>query len=311
MEKLANITVEGIAAEKPGAGQSSGFVLTDGDVSILRTVLEHRFLDRNQLGRLLQRHTKRLHRRVYKLENRGYLTSVRFPQQKYIYGVGRLGIGTLVGQGIASAELLDERLRTHELTELFLKHEKMIVDIHVALTLASRSGLVRLAGWQEGRKLYDTVTATDRQETDRLPIRPDAFFTLEDSRRPEGANRAHFALEADRSTTSHTRFQEKFRAYWNYIEQGLHAKKFGVKGFRILTITLTDERANNLCSMAAATIPERARKYFLFASLKNFDRQNLDLMSDPTCRSARSAGKTELYPLVSAPDELQKKSAVV
>ena len=142
-------------------------------------------------------------------------------------------------------------------------------------------------------------------------MRPDAFFGLEDSRRPEGANRTHFALEADRSTTSHRQFKDKLRAYWNYIDQGLHAKKFGVRGFRILTVTLTEARARNLCTLAASVIPERGRKYFLFAPLKNLSAAYGDPISAATCHSARTAGSNERYPLVPTPNELQKESGVV
>src|SRR5207249_1476109 len=48
------------------------------------------------------------------------------------------------------------------------------------------------------------------------------------------------------------------RAYCKYIEQGRHEKKFSIRGFRILTVTLTDERA----TVAAAAIPERAGNTF-------------------------------------------------
>jgi hypothetical protein len=137
------------------------------------------------------------------------------------------------------------------------------------------------------------------------------FFGIEDSRRPEGANRTHFALEADRSTTSHARFEDKLRAYWNYIEQGLHEKKFGVRGFRVLTVTLTDERARNLCTLAASVIPERGRKYLLFAPLKNLSAADPDPVSAPTCHSARTAGSNQRYPLVPSPNQLQKESGVI
>jgi hypothetical protein len=286
---------------------SSRFVLASGDIPILQMVFEHRFLDRNQLSRLLDRHEKRLHRRLFSLERAGYLTTIRLPQQSYLYGLGRLGINTMVERGIASGDR-DERIRSHELKELFLNHEKMIVDVHVALSIASGASPARLTAWREGRGLYDSVVAVDGKGSDRLPIRPDAFFTLEDSRRPEGANRAHFALEADRSTTSHTRFEEKFRAYWNYVEQGLHVKKFGVKGFRILTVTLTDDRAKNLCTLAVKTLPDRARKYFLFGSLKNFSEDNINPISTAFCYSPRSSGFEDRHALLPTVQTLAQKS---
>ena len=47
----------------------------------------------------------------------------------------------------------------------------------------------------------------------RLVIRPDAFFALRDSSRPEGKNRLKFFLECAHSTMSHERMEQKIRAY--------------------------------------------------------------------------------------------------
>jgi hypothetical protein len=309
MENTLDREVEQEATAEAEVESCSGFVLTEGDIEIFRLVLQHRFLRREQLSILTRRPPKRLHRRLLILVKRGFLTTLRFPLQKHIYGIGRAAMPVLAEQGMTNEDLLDQRLRTSELSELFLKHEMMIVDIHVILTTASYQGAVRLVDWREGRELYDFVVAADHKGSGRLPVRPDAFFTIEDSRRPEGANRAHFALEADRSTANQTRFEEKIRAYWHYIQQGLHAKKYGVKGFRVLTITITDKRAKSLCALAAAVLPESARKYFLFAPL--YDVSVDDPMSASTCYSPRTADSDQRHPLVPAPNQLQKESAVV
>src|SRR5688572_29606254 len=72
--------------------------------------------------------------------------------------------------------------------------------------------------------------------------------------------------EDDRSTENQSRFRDKIRAYFHYIEEGLHSHKFGIKHFRVLTVATTDERAKNLASMTRELLPERGRKYFLFVS---------------------------------------------
>jgi hypothetical protein len=181
----------------------------------------------------------------------------------------------------------------------------MLVDIHVLLTLVLENHPVGLLHWREGTELYDSVVVMDKKGTSPLPVRPDAFFTLLDSRRAEGANRANFALEADRSTTTQGRFQEKIRAYWAYIEQGRHEKKFGVKGFRVLTVTLTEARARNLTAVAAAVLPERGRKYFLFVPLHTLSATT-DPVSERLCFSPRTSADQRTA-LVPAPNELQKE----
>lgn len=290
------------------AARSRGFVMTKEDIDILELVLHHRFLRRDHVSTLTGRHAKRLHRRLSRLEEHGYLTTIRHPQQKFIYGLGRAGVETLVGQGRAPEQILDERLRAHELSELFLKHEMMIVDIHVRLSATPKNNSVCLVGWREGTELHDTVVVVDARGTSKLPVRPDAFFTLLDSRRPEGANRASYALEADRSTATQTRFQEKLRAYWAYIEQGRHEKRFGVKGFRVLTVTLTEARAKNLMALTTTVVPDKARKYFLFTPIDRF-MKSVEPTGERLCFSARTA-EHELHALVPPPNQLQKDTPV-
>jgi hypothetical protein len=286
----------------------NGLVLTEDDIDIFRLVLEHRFLRREALQALTGRTGKPMHRRLFKLQRGGYLTTlIRLPRQKFVYGLTAASIAELVASGAATPDLLDERLRTHELTELFLRHEMMIVDIHVAMNLASAESPLRLVKWQEGRALWDSVAVIDQGIAKNLPIRPDAFFTLEDSRRPEGKY-AHFALEADRSTANHTRFADKIRAYWRYIEEGLHEKKFGVKRFRVLTITLTAARAENLSALVRALLPERSWKYFFFGSLQNFSIANPSPIFDEIWISPRTPGRQRLVP---EPIPLQKNIEMV
>ncbi len=293
------------------ASSRAGFRLTDDDSTIFKLIYEFRFLRTEQISALTNRSAKRVHRRLFKLQNAGYLAPIRLPQQKHIYALGKKALPVLVQEGIAEPEVLSVRLRIHELKELFLKHEMMIVDIHVILSLATRDSTFRLIAWQEGRELFDSVSIADHHGIQKLPVRPDSFFTIEDSRRPEGANRAHFFLEADRSTATQTRFKEKIRAYWHYLEQGLHAKKYGIKNFRVLTVTLTEARAENLSVFAASLLPEGARKYHLFASLKHFSLENPEPVFNDIYFSPRPGGANVRYPLIPPPKPSQTEATVV
>lgn len=281
-------------------------VLVAGDVALFKLVHEYRLLRREHLSALTGRPLKRLHRRVLKLVRSRHLINIKLPQQKHIYGLGPLAMPVLVEEGIADPEILAQRSRIHELKELFLKHEMMIVDLHVMLSLATRGHNLRLAGWREGRALYDSVTVSDHDGTKKLSVRPDAFFTLEDSRRPAGANQAHFFLEADRSTETQARFRDKIRAYWHYIEQGLHGQKFGIRNVRVLTVAKTDERATNLSMLAGSLLPERALKYYFFSSLNNFSLENHSPILEAVHLSPRDADLR--YPLVPPPHMLASEA---
>lgn len=298
---------EARVSSPPGAR----FVLTAADITIFKLIYQYRLVRLEHLCALTGRSGKRLHRRIFKLVRHRYLSVIKLPQQKHIYALAKRALPVLVEQGTADPEVLAKRIRIHELKELFLKHEMMVVDIHAVLSLATAgSGDLHLVDWQEGRKLHDYVSISDYDGLTRLPVRPDASFTLEDSRRPEGKNRSNFFLEADRSSENQARFRDKISAYWHYLEQGLYTKKFGPRAFRVVTVTMTRARAENLCVLATSFLPEGARKYFLFTSLQNFsivDPASIlgEIYLSP--RRASSAG----YPLVPVPGPSQTEAAGV
>lgn len=287
-----------------------GFVLTNGDITIFKLLYEFRFLRRDHISALTSRPSRRVHRRLLMLINRGYLTVRRPPQQKHIYALGKAAMPILVEQGIADPGIVTDRIRVHELKELFLKHELMIVDIHTVFALATESAPeLQLVKWQEGRGLYDSVRVTDDRGAHTLPIRPDAYFMIVDARRHAGANTAHFFLEADRSTATQTRFQEKIIAYWEYLKQGRHATKYNIKSFRVITVTLTEKRAENLCALAVAVLPEAARKYFYFTSVEHFSIEHPSPILDRVYLSPRAPGFR--YPLIPPPGTSQPVPSVV
>ena len=243
-----------------------GFQLTHSDIGMIRCIYQYRLLHIDHLSALSGRSYKKVHGRLLKLVQSHFLARIELPFQKHIYVLGREGINVLVEQGIASRELIEWRLRHHELKELFLKHELMLVDLHCMLDLAGGNSCITLNAWREGKSLWDTVTVWRDHGQVSLPVCPDAFFVLQDNARPEGRNRLNFFLEADRSTTTHKRFQNKIIAYWQYLEDGLHTRKYGITTCRVVTFTLTQERAMNLCAAARDVLPPAALKYFLFAS---------------------------------------------
>lgn len=247
-----------------------GFQLTDRDIDILRYVYEYRHAQIHHLSALTERPAKRLHRRLFKLIGHKYLARVVLPNEKHIYVLGVAGVHVLVEKGIAPKEMIDFRLRHKELKPLFLKHTLMVVDVHTALELASRTSVVKLVAWKQGHELFDSVRITSEGKTERLPVRPDGFFTLEDTTAPAGHRRAHFFLEADRSTTTHQRFETKLRAYWHYFTTGSHQRKHGIKSFRVATVTLTNDRAQGLCAAANSVLPPPAQRFYLFSSIKRF-----------------------------------------
>jgi hypothetical protein len=275
-----------------------GFQLTDGDIAIIKLVYEYRMLTRFHLAALTGRLPDKVHRRVHRLTRHRYLARIVLPQQKHIYFPGPEGISVLVEQGIAPREHLEHRLRHHERKELTLKHDLMVVDLHATLALAIEGTPIRLQTWKEGKQLWDTV----RTPQGPLPVRPDGLFMLQDERRPQGANRRNFFLEADRSTTTHERFGQKLTAYWWYLQRQQYRQRYGDIPFRVVTVTLTPERAEGLAELAESTLAPQAHRYFLFASAGRFSLEAPQPLLAEAFLSPKDWRSGQRYRLMPEPD---------
>lgn len=138
------------ADDRDTPADSAAFAFTPGDLQILKLIYEYRFLRREHVSMLTGRTPTPLHRRLLKLVKNRYLTAIRLPQEKHIYALGKAALPVLVEDGAADPDLLSERLRSHELKPLFLKHEMMLVDLHVMLALGTKGTEFRLVSWREG-----------------------------------------------------------------------------------------------------------------------------------------------------------------
>jgi hypothetical protein len=82
----------------------------------------------------------------------------------------------------------------------------------------------------------------------------------------DAKGRMNFLLEADRGTMTLKRFVMKLKAYAAYFEERRHLEKFGIRYFRVLTVTTSAIRKQNLVSAGGAEEDVRALgRMFLFA----------------------------------------------
>ena len=257
----------------------TGFKLTKDDIEILTHVYQCRLATIDHLHLLTNRSHKALYRRLAKLTLNQYLYRRRTNiNEKYIYTINRATVPVLVEHGIAndyeSVDLHMRRLR--ELKQLFLRHALMLTDIHATLRRATTDHHITLTDWKEGEQLHDSVIARDKRtkKKQKFPVRPDSLFILQDTTRPAEKNTFGFFLEADRSTTTNARFQNKIIAYQKYFEEQRH-KKYGITSARVITITLTKARAENLAKSALEVLLKKSvGKFYYFTSVENLSIEN-------------------------------------
>ncbi len=242
----------------------SGFQLQDGDIELLHSVYQLRIATIDHLAALSGRSVRALWGRLHKLKERRYLTTVARFMQKQVYAIGSEAKPILVEHGYAPRDFAERRLRHNELTEIGIRHSLFVADIHSRMLLLTRTGSITLLHWQEGSALWDSVVP--RKDEPANPIRPDAYFILSQANRPEGNNKFHMFLEADRSTMSHERMATKITGYLAYYEQDGHRQKYpGMRSFIVATVTKTRQRAEELRKDLHPLIPHAAsRDAYLF-----------------------------------------------
>ena len=86
-----------------------------------------------------------------------------------------------------------------------------------------------------------------------MGVIPDKVFGLYFPDDPPGRNKAYFFLEADRATMPvfrsspyKTSYFKKMIGYWASYQQGLFKEHLGFKAGRVLTITKSQERIDNM-----------------------------------------------------------------
>jgi hypothetical protein len=158
----------------------------------------------------------------------------------------------------------DATVRGQHMQLGFLKHSLQISRMHFLLEMAARTsgGQITLAAWRQGPELRghkvevpqmkarrqdgNTFLWEQQQGTERLPVEPDALFSLDLS-----SQQAHFLYEADRGTMNSTAMLQKLRAYFHFIKrQQKHKEAFGIHPIRAVLIETPDElRAQQLMEL--------------------------------------------------------------
>jgi hypothetical protein len=256
--------------------------LTERSLSILALVERYRLLSSSLIVGLTPGNEDVTYRHLQTLYHMGLLNRFAFPRignpsEFWYYLDSTRALDLLAERGSDPSSLDYEGVRrnreknyaaimdTNQVDEmqgrlLFLKHEGMISRFHATLELACRktAGRIVLTTWRQGAGLWDSVQAPklsyknnqlfELDEAEKLPHRPDAFFTLYVKDAPAGDQFRNYFYEADRKNTSTTKHNRKLRAHFHYIvKQRLHQLRYGIDRVRAVLIeTLDDDWAEQL-----------------------------------------------------------------
>lgn len=294
--------------------------LTERDVAILQHVHRHRFLRSTHLLRLLDG-GQGLIRRLGMLYHHQYLDRPREQIDFYayagskplVYAIGNKGADVLSQLAGIPRGKVDWTAKNREIGTLFLNHSLLVADFMVSLEVACRqrtdvrlirAGEILRQAPEVTRKrknpLAWSVSCVHEHTRLSLGVIPDQFFGLHFTNKPDGANRAYFFLEADRATMpvmrsdlKQTSFFRKMIAYNEAWKQQLHTDIYGIKNFRVLTLTSSRDRVDHLITANKKVVSGQGSKLFLFT-----DAASLQAADDPLTLGWRNGRDESLVNLV-------------
>ena len=266
-------------------GKAPSFRITETDEKILRNLADYRFLGTNHIQALHSEVPETtLKTRLKFLYQSGFLdrpigqSLYQKSQTCIIYSLGGKGAEFLFADDRAS---INRAKRNREIKPQFLEHELMISNFRVVLALALKQKRgVKLARWQQGKGLGQKVYSDGNEYS----VFPDAFFTIEDKK-----DYLHYFLEADRSTMKTKEVLDKMRGYWQWWKQEGHQYKFSISVFRVLTITISEKRKENLRLITKQANDNRkgGSEMFLFACEKDYSLEKPESVLKPIWQSPK------------------------
>jgi hypothetical protein len=252
--------------------------IVDRDLDIVDAVLRYRFCSAAQIVRLVGGNEDVTHRRLRRLWEHGLVARWAFPglrthSEFYYYLDSREPLDLLAERrhfeihpqmleeirSHREKDYADAALRGQHMQLGFLNHGLMISRMHFMVEMACKrsGGIVTLESWRQGgqvgghkvevpkvrsSKVGGEFFWQEADETERVPVEPDALFTLRFADRAEGHQFTHFCYEADRGSMVMTDMLKKFRGYYHFIKkQQRHKEAFGIHPVRAVLVETTDE----------------------------------------------------------------------
>ena len=255
--------------------------LTLRDHEILRQVTHHRFLNSQQISQLVNGSSQQVLRRLQQLFHHGYLDRPRAQVRYFSEDGSRPLVYALANKGsrvIASAGVTKPRLDNRNVKQLYMRHTLLVSDVMVAFARSTLSTSTprllteaELAPDKSPSKAFSWATVVKNGErSKRIGVLPDRVFALES---PNTDERAFYFLEADcgtmpirRRSLDQSSIWRKLLAYEATWSQGLHQSRLEMKRFRVLFVTESEKRRNNL--VAECTKLPRGKGLFLFTTFQ-------------------------------------------
>ncbi|MBN1930745.1 MAG: replication-relaxation family protein [Desulfobacterales bacterium] len=207
---------------------------------LINTLFEYRFFRTDHLTALIDGDRMSLEKRLRKLWEHRFLERSFLPlypepaTRPAIYSLDYRGANLLVKEKGIEPGLMGHVLKHNKSSTAYVELQLLFSNFRAVLALVLRNkGWAKIKFWRQDNEIRDRVEVKlPNGKTKHWPIAPDGFFCIEGEH-----GKMYRFIEADRYTMDNRRFLNKMRAYYHWWEGGKHTEKFGIKNFRVLTIT--------------------------------------------------------------------------
>jgi len=265
--------------------------LTDRDKRIVEAVYQLRFLTRDQI-KLLEFGDCSMtacQRRLSLLFHNGYLSAVHKPiptgygSSKRVYCLSKKGAALIAHlYSEKEARKIKWNEKQNKVETFFIEHTLAINDVRIAFFKEVLEDKAYELSWSDEKEVKawkEKVDDPDNQGK-TLPVTPDSFLSLTGNKK-----KANYFLEVDRATESNRRWKDKVRGYVEYVLSGKYYEKFKSEALRIITVTTTQERLNNLLNTTKSV---NHADFFLFTTFGQIKDNSVlfgNIWKDPATNS--------------------------
>lgn len=207
----------------------------------------------------------RVNDRLSPLFHHGYLYRRELPaspevrNRAFLYMLDRRGAEYLADQWDCDLGGLDWQPEHNEVKDLFVRHFLETVDVRVSLTLSAQRHGCMVEEWLDEPTLRkhhtkDAVTIRGPQGgSTRVSVVPDAYCRVVQGNDEDSEHVHHCFIELDRASEPGLRtdqdqrsWSQKVQAINAYVESGKYYERYNAHGLKVLCVTTTDRRVENL-----------------------------------------------------------------
>ena len=274
--------------------------LTERDLVILKSLHKYRFLTTDHLQALTGTKSRwAMNNRLRKLYDHKYIDRPKAQAALFAYADKR---PTVYALGNAGANLLSNRFnipmppkvywteKNRRVREKHIEHTLGISDFMVGVEMeCMNSDHLEMIDPQVilGRSPVQTQNSKypfrwktkirHNGQPHEFSIVPDYVFGIRDKNAPPQRNEKFYFVEIDRATMPVTRrdikqtsYMRKIHSYADTFERGLAERRFGMKGFQMLTVTTSHKRIQDIqAAMANMKALSFSANTFLFKEKDN------------------------------------------